>query len=166
MYNNTAGFLALLKISQASLSDYEYNKTIISGEAMISLIQNTDINVDWLLTGKGKMIRQSPECDTCIYKVGDPLYEDPVVAELLTAARKILKSGNQVARDALKRNIEYFSKAIDAEKNLSDSRAELSETKKRLNGMEDRLAKLEEALSRKKCSAKDTKEHVVYGKAI
>lgn len=74
-----------------------------------------------------------------IYNEGDQ-DDDPELTALLKAAREILKSGNQVACDALKRNIEYFSKAVK-------DQVDLVGTKQRMNGMEARLAALERRLA-------------------
>ena len=45
--------------------------------------------------------------------------EDPEVAELLEGARRVLKSGNPIAFDALERNIRYFDHAVAVEKRLA-----------------------------------------------
>jgi len=97
-------FSKLLNISQGSLSAYENNKTIISSEAIINLVQNTDINIDWLLTGKGEMIRQGVENDTSIGKAGDPLGADPEVVDFLKMTRAVLESGTAYS-DTLITNI-------------------------------------------------------------
>lgn len=47
-------FSAILGISQGSISDIENNKTKPSTSTLITLIRNTDINIEWLLTGEGK----------------------------------------------------------------------------------------------------------------
>jgi len=61
------------------------------------------------------------------------LEKDPIVVELLEAARRVLKSGNQVAIDALERNIRYFDHAVRVES--------------RLHHMEDRQEVLEKELA-------------------
>lgn len=42
----------MLKISQGSLSDIENNKANPSAPTIVSFIQKTDINVEWMLTGE------------------------------------------------------------------------------------------------------------------
>ena len=64
-----------------------------------------------------------------IYKEEDS-ESDPGIVDLLKAARRVLKSGNQVAFDALERNIRYFDHAV--------------ETEKRLKNMEERISKMED----------------------
>lgn len=94
------------------------------------------INLNWLLTGEGKMISRletEPEMqiaeEASIYKVEN---EDPEIIELLDGARKVLKSGNQVAYDALERNIRYFSHTIEIEKEVKTIKSRLEVLEKRL----------------------------------
>ena len=93
------------------------------------------IDLNWLLMGDdepykgGKGLRsQTPE-------------DDLEISELLEEARKVLKSGNKVAQEALEAGIRYFSKAID---DLEST----NETKKRQKNMESRMANLETRLKR------------------
>ena len=61
-----------------------------------------------------------------------PLYfgDAPEIVELLEGARKVLKSGNKVAFEALERNIRYFSQAIDDQKELMRLRGVKEQEKK------------------------------------
>jgi len=136
-YDNTDIFLNLLNISQGSLSAYENNKTIISGEAIINLKQNTDINIDWLLTGEGEMARQGDESDVLIYnKVGET-GEDPEIAELLSSAKKVLDSGTDRA-ETLAVNIRSSCQWV-----IKDREAE-NRVMLALDEIKDRLADLEQ----------------------
>jgi len=58
--------------------------------------------------------------------------EDPAVAELLELARKVLKSGNRVACEALERNIRYFAHAIEVEERFRRLESRLSALEERL----------------------------------
>lgn len=49
-------FSEILGISQGSLSDIENEKTFPSADTMQKIALNTDINLHWLLTGKGSLI--------------------------------------------------------------------------------------------------------------
>jgi len=133
---NLVGFSELLSISHGALSGLENDKSKPSSDTLINICKNTDINIVWLLTGEGEMTRRpetekepQPPDQPPLYKVG-VLDEDPKVADLLEAAARVLKSGKQVAFDALERNIRYFDHAI--------------KTENRLNAMESRLADLEQ----------------------
>ncbi len=43
----------LIRISQGSLSDIENNKSLPSADTIAKLYQHTDLNIIWLLTGRG-----------------------------------------------------------------------------------------------------------------
>jgi len=45
----------LISISQGSLSDIENNKSLPSADTISKIYMNTNINIIWLLTGKGAM---------------------------------------------------------------------------------------------------------------
>ena len=47
----------ILKISQGSLSDIENNKSLPSADTIAKFHINTNINILWLLTGKGAMTK-------------------------------------------------------------------------------------------------------------
>lgn len=49
----------IIGISQGSLSDIETNKTTPSTKTLEGLIRNTDINIEWLITGEGAIKRKS-----------------------------------------------------------------------------------------------------------
>jgi hypothetical protein len=101
--------------------------------AIIKWAGNAKVDLEYILTGKEPKFvedKNDPEDSTFIYKEGMPFDDDPVIAELLKEARKVLKSGNNVAFDALERNIRYFSLAI--------------ETEKRLQTLEARMARIEQ----------------------
>ena len=88
------------------------------------------------------------EDNTYIYKEED-LDSDPDIADLLKAARRVLKSENQVAFDALERNIRYFDHSIKTENRLKAIEAEQTTLKDTLAKMEKRFEKKEEYPERK-----------------
>jgi len=100
------------------------------------------INVKWLLTGEGEMLVDEN------HVIVD---EDPEIAELLEGARRVLKSGNPVAFDALERNIRYFDHAVA--------------TEKRLEALEEKLEVLMDVL-RKKSEVSPNGEESIKKKAI
>jgi transcriptional regulator with XRE-family HTH domain len=51
-------FSEIIGISQGSLSDIENEKTFPSADTLQKIIQNTDINAHWLLTGEGSLLRE------------------------------------------------------------------------------------------------------------
>lgn len=48
----------ILKISQGSLSDIENNKSLPSADTIAKFHTNTNINILWLLTGKGPITKE------------------------------------------------------------------------------------------------------------
>jgi len=86
------------------------------------------VDLHWLLTGEGEMIRQGVENDTSIGKAGDPLGADPEVVDFLKMTRAVLESGTAYS-DTLITNIRLSHHAM--------------ETEKRLKGFEKRLGKIE-----------------------
>jgi len=55
---NLVEFCKIIGISQGSLSDLENSKSLPSAMTLKGLCLRTNINIHWLLTGKGKMIRK------------------------------------------------------------------------------------------------------------
>jgi len=98
-------------------------------ERIITFCEDEGISLDYIFTGKGEMIRRDVEGD------------DPEISELLERARKVLKSGNKVAHEALEAGIRYLFQAIDDLENMK-------ETKKRQKNMELRMASLETRLKK------------------
>jgi transcriptional regulator with XRE-family HTH domain len=135
---NIVKFSKLLGISHGSLSGIENNKRYPPSVSLKNLVQYTNINIHWLYFGEGEKTRGAESEkkmevaeEASIYKV-EVLDSDPGIADLLKAAKKVLKSGNQVAYDALERNIRYFDHAIETEKRLRVMESRLEDVEKRL----------------------------------
>lgn len=131
-------------IATSTYQYYERGERDTPSEVLY-LLTTYSVSAEWLLTGEGEMIQKPEkkigiaENSTYIYKEGGAqgqLDDDPGIADLLESARRVLKSGNQVAFDALERNIRYFFHTIETEK-------ELAGYKRRLVNHEKRLAALE-----------------------
>jgi Bacteriophage CI repressor helix-turn-helix domain len=125
--------------TDAKLSDYwDITPTTVTNwrkrnsipfERIITFCEAEGISLDYIFTGKGEMIRRDVEGD------------DPEISELLQEARKVLKSGNKVAQEALESGIRYITQTIDDLENME-------ETKKRQKNMELRMAALETRLKK------------------
>jgi transcriptional regulator with XRE-family HTH domain len=102
-----------------------------SAEALFSICREFEININWLLTGKGPIYIYGEEKAAA-------LEADPEIADLIEGARRVLKSGNAVAFDALERNIRYFDFAIQQEKDMAEQKKKLSEMEKRLSALEEK----------------------------
>ncbi len=65
----------LIKVSQGSLSDLENDKSLPSATTLANLSIYTDLNIYWLLTGRGLIHRKlSPDTEKSIEQ--SRLYED------------------------------------------------------------------------------------------
>jgi hypothetical protein len=122
------------------VSEIEKGKKLPGSEILTMLKQHFETDINWILTGDGEPFigQNPPQTQPTAAKMD----ENPVVADLLDGARKVLTSGNPVAYDALERNIRYFSHAIEVER--------------RLNAMELRLKKIEERAGPDCCIDHDT----------
>ena len=49
----------LIKVSQGSYSDIESGKSYPSAQTLTNMINYSDLNIIWLLTGDGNMIRKN-----------------------------------------------------------------------------------------------------------
>lgn len=124
-----AAFSNKVGISQGYLSMVLKGKRGASAELIAGLYIHYSNYLNWLLIGEGEMIKSDVKGD------------DPEISELLKKARKVLKSDNKVAQEALESGIHYFSQAIDDLESMK-------ETKKRQKNMELRMAALETRLKK------------------
>ena len=76
----------LIRISQGSLSDIENNKSLPSADTIAKLYQHTDLNIIWLLTGRGpiKKTHHAPGGEEpCVNEAMETYGEDPTLNELI-----------------------------------------------------------------------------------
>lgn len=94
----------VLKISQGSLSDIENNKSLPSADTIAKFHANTNINILWLLTGKGPMTKEGIpfQGDQEIYtgKEGKGSALDPDLGRMIEKVISVYQSGDgeKVAR--------------------------------------------------------------------
>lgn len=93
----------LIKISQGSLSDIENNKSLPSADTITKLYQFSDLNIIWLLLGKGPMIRdrsRTLELDegALVQEAVQDYGEDRKLREVIEKAVRIYRRGNQEKR--------------------------------------------------------------------
>ena len=93
----------LIKISQGSLSDIENNKSLPSADTIAKLYQYSDLNIIWLLLGKGPMIRdrsRASELDegALVQETAQDYGEDRQLQEVIEKAVRIYRRGNQAKR--------------------------------------------------------------------
>ncbi|MEN6439460.1 MAG: helix-turn-helix domain-containing protein [Syntrophobacter sp.] len=127
----------IFDISQQNFHHRKKRGTILP--LMIGYSIDKNVNLHWLLTGEGS---SGPKC-----VADEDEIANPDVADLVKRAKLVLTSGNQMAFDALARNIRYFSHAVESER--------------RLIGMEGRVSALEEMVRNIKESEakKNDKDH-------
>jgi len=116
-------FAKPLGIKGSFISDIERGKAKPS-ESVIQLLEiKYRLNREWLFSGQGDPYikvhdgEKDAESDVSIYKVGDPLDEDPEIAELLIMTREIIKSGTGYTH-SLAANIRSFYQAMQNEQCL------------------------------------------------
>jgi len=134
---NQEQFAENIELSKSNISQIENHIFEPSFKSLVKIIEHYCVNPDWLLTGEGEMTRQGPECDTCIYKVGDPLDRDPKIAELVEMVKKVLKSGTNRA-ETLTVNIRSSYQGIIKDREMENRVVSA------LEEINDRLAALEE----------------------
>lgn len=93
----------LIKISQGSLSDIENNKSLPSADTIAKLYLYTDLNIIWLLLGKGPMTRVRSEAsdldgDALVQETTEDYGDDRKLREVVDKAVRIYRRGNQEKR--------------------------------------------------------------------
>ncbi|MCA9482546.1 MAG: helix-turn-helix transcriptional regulator [Nitrospina sp.] len=93
----------LIKISQGSLSDIENDKSLPSADTLAKLYQHTNINIIWLLTGRGPMTRTDPAgADDgkrdVVEEASESYGEDQKLVELIAKLVRIYKKGGHEKR--------------------------------------------------------------------
>lgn len=135
---NVTNFAKLLEISQGSLSDIENNKSNPSATPINNLVHKTDINIYWLFTGEGEMIRKIENKDgvaegSPIYKVEKPDIDEPDHDDHEFKSKLIQTQGKLIqTQDKLISQMEL----IDQLKNR------LAETEEKLKVSEEREARI------------------------
>lgn len=118
-------FASSLGITQGFLSGLETGRNQPTADMLTRMANIYQTNINWLLTGE-----ENTGAGAAENAISD---EDPAIAELLEGARRVLKSGNPIAFDALERNIRYFDHAVASEKRLLAVEAKLEELMKVLS---------------------------------
>jgi len=164
-FNSTSAFAKELNINYTTYRNYEKNRMPPSG--LLILLKEKyghHMNIDWLLAGEGEMTKKKALGDADAGKSNvaqfpidepKPSYQedDPRITELLEAAKRVLKSGNEIAFDALERNIRYFDHSIQSEKRFQDVEG-------RMNNMENDVSEIKKYFKDFMDSQKEKKEGV------
>jgi len=84
-----------IRISQGSLSDLENDKSQPSATTLANLCMFSDLNIYWLLTGRGPMIRQEPEHGGKVNSSAEyaDLIQDRLLKELIEKVIRVYRRG-------------------------------------------------------------------------
>ena len=84
-----------IRISQGSLSDLENDKSLPSATTLANLCMFSDLNIYWLLTGRGPMIRQEPEHGGEVNFSAEyaDLIQDRLLKELIEKVIRVYRRG-------------------------------------------------------------------------
>lgn len=85
-----------VRVSQGSLSDLENGKSLPSATTLANLCMFSDINIYWVLTGRGPMIRQEPEHggDLDLPSEYDELMQDRMLKKLIEKVVRVYRRGD------------------------------------------------------------------------
>ena len=85
-----------IRVSQGSLSDLENDKSLPSATTLANLCMFSDINIYWLLTGRGPMIRQEPELGSDVNFPSEyaELMQDRILKELIEKVIRVYRRGD------------------------------------------------------------------------
>lgn len=85
-----------IRVSQGSLSDLENDKSLPSATTLANLCMFSDINIYWVLTGRGPMIRQEPDLsgDVNFPREYAELMNDKMLKELIEKVIRVYRRGD------------------------------------------------------------------------
>lgn len=99
------GLAKKIQVSQATLSELENNKSLPSAGTLTNLCVYSDLNLRWVLTGEGPMVRDDLHYKTesgMSEELLSLMQEDPNLSELMEGVAKILKTGDPQKKAHLK----------------------------------------------------------------
>lgn len=84
-----------IKITSSSLSEIELNKSLPSADTLAKLSKETNLNLEWLLTGQGKMCQEKTDDD-------DEDVNNAEFNKLIKSLKRIVKFGDEKKVELLK----------------------------------------------------------------
>lgn len=146
---NSLEFSKILGISQGSLSDTETDKRLPPAKSLENISRYTDINIHWLYTGEGQMLRghvnETDERDGA----GASIYEeeDPEITILVSQTREILASDTGYSA-SLAANIRSFHQAMTTESRLSGVVQDVGTMKNVMNDLVEACNEIKDRLNK------------------
>ena len=125
---NLKKFAELSGINPVTLLNYSKGR-MPKADALANICEFFGVNINWLLTGKGRRHIQSNDSEL------QPLDPNPEIADLMEGARRVLTSGNHIAFQTLEQNIRYFDHAIKAERQLDEIKSDVEMMKEEIARM-------------------------------
>ena len=113
-----------------STFQYYINGRTPHPDHLIRISETFDVNIHWLLTGKGKKYI----CDDDSGKptnTARPIDTDPEINDLLKKTRDVLVSDTSYA-ESLKANVNSFHESVKAREEIKTMRSEINELKKHM----------------------------------
>jgi len=103
----------MIHVSQGSLSDLENDKSLPSSGTLIGLCKKTELNICWLLTGKGRVTVSSHAEEKEVSMVQDfmDLMQDRDFRKMITRVINIFKKGTA----SQKAQIHGFLAGVDSD---------------------------------------------------
>jgi transcriptional regulator with XRE-family HTH domain len=85
-----------IRVSQGSLSDLENDKSLPSATTLANLCMFSDINIYWLLTGRGPMLRQESDLggEVNFPREYAELMSDRMLKELIEKVIRVYRRGD------------------------------------------------------------------------
>ena len=134
------------KVSATTVTNWR-KRNSIPFEKIITFCKDEGLSLDYIFTGKGKMIREPDKAvgnDTYIYKVKKN-EDDPEITDLLTGALEVLKSKTDYSA-SLAANIRSFHHAIKTETRLNGMDNNMTEIKKIMGELAEKNKNIEARL--------------------
>ncbi len=131
-------FAEILKTSKGYISEIERDLKMPGGDFILTLKRTMQVNINWLLSGKGQPHLQDEDQVVC---EREPEYRDSSeVTELIQMTREIVTSETEYAA-SLGANIRSFHRAMNLERKVQDHERRIAQIEKERIRLQDKEGK-------------------------